>query len=757
MPTDMPRVTRILVPGLQGPPGVPDRATGATKELTYGDRAKLTGYVLHDWMGADLQVLPATAMQQAINQIITNGGGKLKIPAGDWDFDGAAVYVNNGGNGNGLAFAGVTIEGDGRSYYLQAGGVDIGTRLRDLLLVVGAPSGDATLGISSGFHISDLEILGGMSWRSVQIASSIQNVRIVPRPPAGRAGAYFLFCNVMTWVAFRVDNGTSETGGKHLPGILLDSCATIAMLGGGVNYCYQGIVTEKQFPTASPPGSFRSAGIHMIGVSFEGIKHQSLLLRGVGSANIQAEFWPGGNRASRRAVIQVGDTEIAPSGQDYKSYNVSVTASHIDAFSVRVSPSSGLDIPQGFGTSAVDIGTNVLTMPRRHYLLENQLIAFESDGTLPGGLAANTTYFAVNVTDLTLQVALTKNGSAIDLTSTGTLVAGEHRLLSAEIFGKIFGTADVNTTSDAITIAAHGFTNDSRVQLWSPGTLPDPLLTTKVYYIVNATADTFQLSLTKGGDAIDLTTVGTIANEGDDASKYHMIASTGTAIDIINADTTTVDACKIEGFDIAVHEQAGAKNTNAGVIGSGTLGNVATYKSETGSTRASLKQAWSQFVAGGRIYPKTTAGPTARQLETATNKNNFQVDDFVDGTQQFANFMTQVPTNWTGDKFTARAVWTASTASGGEGVAWEFGAKVLHDNVALSSGISTAVTVIDTVQSVEVTHISDSSPEFTIAGTLPAAGDVALCQVRRTPTNASDTLAADARLLGVILETFVYK
>lgn len=70
--------------------------------------------------------------------------------------------------------------------------------------------------------------------------------------------------------------------------------------------------------------------------------------------------------------------------------------------------------------------------------------------------------------------------------------------------------ADVNITTETITIAAHGFVNGEHVMYWvsSGGTVIGGLTTLTCYFIIGATTDTFQLSLTQGGAAINLTSQG---------------------------------------------------------------------------------------------------------------------------------------------------------------------------------------------------------------------------------------------------------
>jgi len=74
---------------------------------------------------------------------------------------------------------------------------------------------------------------------------------------------------------------------------------------------------------------------------------------------------------------------------------------------------------------------------------------------------------------------------------------------------KNFGIADVNVATETITIAGHGFVNTDQVVFASSGGLPTGLNSTTPYYIVGATGTTFQVSLTNGGPAVDITTQGT--------------------------------------------------------------------------------------------------------------------------------------------------------------------------------------------------------------------------------------------------------
>jgi hypothetical protein len=67
-------------------------------------------------------------------------------------------------------------------------------------------------------------------------------------------------------------------------------------------------------------------------------------------------------------------------------------------------------------------------------------------------------------------------------------------------------TSDVDDATETITSAAHGLINNTRLTVAATsGALPTGLAAATNYYIRNATTNTFQLSLTPGGAAVDLT------------------------------------------------------------------------------------------------------------------------------------------------------------------------------------------------------------------------------------------------------------
>ena len=64
-------------------------------------------------------------------------------------------------------------------------------------------------------------------------------------------------------------------------------------------------------------------------------------------------------------------------------------------------------------------------------------------------------------------------------------------------------------TDEKLDITAHGFMNGDRVQLTTTTTLPAGLSLNTLYFVINKTANDFELSLTEGGAAVNITDDGT--------------------------------------------------------------------------------------------------------------------------------------------------------------------------------------------------------------------------------------------------------
>lgn len=99
------------------------------------------------------------------------------------------------------------------------------------------------------------------------------------------------------------------------------------------------------------------------------------------------------------------------------------------------------------------------------------------------------------------------------LFNAGTGNAVGNYLGYAPINGSVKGFGTVNAagvTADAITSGGHGLANTDRVRVYNvfAESLPTGLVEGTLYFVVGSTTDTFQVSLTSGGSAVDITAIG---------------------------------------------------------------------------------------------------------------------------------------------------------------------------------------------------------------------------------------------------------
>ena len=76
-----------------------------------------------------------------------------------------------------------------------------------------------------------------------------------------------------------------------------------------------------------------------------------------------------------------------------------------------------------------------------------------------------------------------------------------------------FPDTDVDTGTDTITLASHGFSNNDKVWFSYSGTPISGLPANTPFYVTNATVNTFQLSATLGGAVVDITSAGSGTHE----------------------------------------------------------------------------------------------------------------------------------------------------------------------------------------------------------------------------------------------------
>lgn len=77
-----------------------------------------------------------------------------------------------------------------------------------------------------------------------------------------------------------------------------------------------------------------------------------------------------------------------------------------------------------------------------------------------------------------------------------------------EVSPKTLFRYTVNVTSNEFTVEGSNFVDDEAVLFTTSDTLPNPLDGSTTYYVINSSGGTFEVSLTVGGAAVNITDLG---------------------------------------------------------------------------------------------------------------------------------------------------------------------------------------------------------------------------------------------------------
>lgn len=135
-------------------------------------------------------------------------------------------------------------------------------------------------------------------------------------------------------------------------------------------------------------------------------------------------------------------------------------------------------------------------------------------------------------------------------------------------------------------------------------------------------------------------------------------------------------------------------------------------------------------------------------VETTAGQPDLQVLDFDATADEHAQFSIAFPKSWALGTVTFQVWWTTA-ATDTDGVAWGLQAVAQSDGDAIAAAYGTAIVVTDVGQSTaNDVYVTAESSAITIAGT-PADDDIVHFRLFRDVSDAADTMAEDARLLGV--------
>jgi hypothetical protein len=243
----------------------------------------------------------------------------------------------------------------------------------------------------------------------------------------------------------------------------------------------------------------------------------------------------GGSGAAATATISGGAvTRIAMT-------NVGSSYEGVPAVNVNV---PRLTVP----TAGVNTSTETITY-NGHGLSAGEAVTYYKvgSGTAIGGLTDATTYYAGQVGANTFKLYDTR---AHGTTAVATLV---------------IATTGVNTTTNTFTSNGHGLVNGAQVNYSNQGGSTITGLTSgNDYYVVGATTNTFQLSATVGGDAIDISTTGNNSQTFASTGNQNLTGQGNNSQYFDKADKVTATAIATKGLGEDGDGNNGTRAAHAG-------------------------------------------------------------------------------------------------------------------------------------------------------------------------------------------------
>lgn len=231
---------------------------------------------------------------------------------------------------------------------------------------------------------------------------------------------------------------------------------------------------------------------------------------------------------------------------------------------------------------SVSAANDTLTITGHGYVAgQSVALTVTGGGAAPAGLTASvslsfplsrsnfTEYFVIVASVDTIKLATTHYnalaGNAIDLTSAGTatiqitaLGGGAGWYLHddfSRMSAKTFATTDVNTSTETITVTAHGFSRGHKISFSSSGTVPAGLTAGTAYFVIIVDANNFKVATSEvnawAGTAINITSQGSGTHTVSVAE--HFVVITDTLNPVVNAYNSSPAGCAPKFLKLGYH------------------------------------------------------------------------------------------------------------------------------------------------------------------------------------------------------------
>jgi hypothetical protein len=191
--------------------------------------------------------------------------------------------------------------------------------------------------------------------------------------------------------------------------------------------------------------------------------------------------------------------------------------------------------------------------------------------------------------------------------------------------------------------------------------------------------------------------------------------------------------------------------TDSGVVLMSDGTNYFTFRGVKPASSGSTQGRHAVYVAAGSMVPSVSNGSAALSgVASGSDQPDIWSLDFDPTTQEFAQFALTMPKSWDEGTVTFAAVWSHAATATNFGVVWQLQGYAASNDDAIATNYGTAQFSTDTGGTTNDLYVGPESSAITIAGT-PAAEDTVFFRVARVPAHGSDTMAIDARLMGLVL------
>ena len=395
---------------------------------------------------------------------------------------------------------------------------------------------------------------------------------------------------------------------------------------------------------------------------------------------------------------------------------------------------------------------------------------------------------ASTFTDLGLELMATGENAGTWGTKTNANLS-----LIEQLTGGYLSLAVAGSGTTALTIADGALTGTAQhrvIELTGALTgsriLTVPLLTENFYFIKNSTtnAETLQIKAVSGsgatvtwatdnkgwkliyvdgvatntgvfeatvGEANEVTLTGTqtLTNKTLTAPKIgtSILDTNGNELLLLTATGSAVNELTLANAatgDGPILSATGETNVDINLNPKGT----GTLKSGTAAVKIAGKE--TIWVPSAAMYPSTTNGASAQQVETTATRPDMKVLDFDPSSNEFAQFAVAFPKSWNEGTVTYQVYWSPSNTNTGDCIFTLSGVSV-GDGDTIDVAFGTVITLTDAgIGTVEDQQVTGESSAITIAGS-PAVDQLTYFRLERLAGNGADTFTGDARVLGIKL------